>query len=122
MHHGLLQVKGGLSIGLFGLTDGERGPGTSLHELSLRCHGQALAGRALDVVVAFGGFERVVSKVTMHGFREAESDMLVVLAVQGAGCAVGAVTVQVIIGAPPAPRGRPVPALFAFAALATVLG
>lgn len=59
--HGLLQVERGLPVGLLGLADGERRPGAPLHELPLRRRVDALAGRALDVVVALGALKRQIS-------------------------------------------------------------
>ena len=79
MHQRLLQVERGLPVGLLGLADCERGPGAPLHELPFGRHGHALAGRALDIVVALGRLERQVSEVmvvvgvvvAVHGVRVA---------------------------------------------------
>jgi len=58
--------------------------------------------------------------MAVHGVRVAVADVFPVVPRHDTGCAVGAVTIQVVIGAPPAAR-----ALFAFFALAppaTVFG
>lgn len=123
-HHRFLQVQGGLPVSLLGLAYGERGPGAPLHELPFGGHGHALAGRALDVVVALGGLEREVAKMALHRVRVAVADVVHVVAAHHAGRPVRAVAVQVVVGAPPAGHTRAVLggvawlALFALAPLA----
>lgn len=58
--------------------------------------------------------------VAVHGIWVAVADMFPVMPRHDTGCAVGAVTIQVVIGAPPSAGA--VLAFFALAPLATVFG
>lgn len=122
--HGFLQVERRLPVGLLGLADGQRRPGAPLHELPLRRRVDALAGRALYVVVALGALQRqIAGQVAVHRVGVAVADDVVDgVPRHDAGRPVRAVAVQVVVGAPPAARALLAAAvglaLFALAALA----
>ena len=88
----LVQVQGALAVGLLGLAHGERGPGAALHVLGVGRQGQALAGRALDVIVAFGGSQREVPEGAGQRVGVAAGQRLCVGPAERAGGAAGAVT------------------------------
>lgn len=58
--------------------------------------------------------------VAVHGIWVAVADVFTVVPRHDTGCAVGAVTIQVVVGAPPAARA--VFTFFALAPLATMFG
>lgn len=58
--------------------------------------------------------------VAVHGIRVAVAGMFPVVPGHDTGCAIGAVTIQVVIGAPPSTRAML--AFFAFAPLTTMFG
>lgn len=117
VHRGFIQIECWPSVSLLGLADSQSWPGAPLHEFSFGP--QALAGRALDVVATLGGLEwEVPEVVAVQGIRMAVADVFPVMARHDAGCAVGAVTVQVVIWAPPA--SGTMLAFFALAPLAAV--
>lgn len=121
MHYGFLQIKRWLPVGLLCLADCQCWPGAPLHEFPLRRHGHALAGRALDIIVTLRGLERQVSiVVAVHGIWVTVADMFPVVPRHDTGRAVGAVTIQIVVGAPPATRA--VLPFFALAPLATMFG